>query len=94
MAAGASAVVPSELLTLKDRLSRLTFIEACKLLGSQGREMIQRNANLWSVNIADDVHISSDLLRVRFPSNSAGAPVIVTISELLGIELHGGDAVA
>jgi len=28
-------------LTLKDRLSRLTYLQACKLLGSEGRNLIQ-----------------------------------------------------
>ena len=33
MALGTAKVLPSHRLTLKDRLSRLTFIDACKLLG-------------------------------------------------------------
>ncbi len=80
MATGTSKVLPSELLSLKDRLSRLTFVEACKLLGAQGRESIQRNANTWEIHIADDVHLSSDLLRVRFPAIAGEKPVIVTMT--------------
>jgi SNF2-related domain/Helicase conserved C-terminal domain len=80
MATGTSKVLPSELLSLKDRLSRLTFVEACKLLGAQGRERIQRNANNWEIRISDDVHLSADLLRVRFPAIAGEKPVIVTMT--------------
>ena len=73
-------VLPSERLSLKDRLSRLTFVEACQLLGSQGRELIQRGANEWTVNIPDDVYLGEDLLRVSFPVRAGESPVIVTIT--------------
>jgi hypothetical protein len=33
---------PSHRLTLKDRLSRLNFTQACKLLGAEGRQLIQQ----------------------------------------------------
>ncbi len=80
MATVRSKVLPSELLSLKDRLSRLTFVEACKLLGAQGREKIQRNANQWELHLSDDVHLSADLLRVRFPAIAGEKPVVVTMT--------------
>ena len=80
MAASGIKVLPSELLSLKDRLSRLTFAQACKLLGPQGREQIQRNANTWEIHIPEDVHLSADLLRVSFPVVSGEKPVIVTMT--------------
>ena len=59
---------PSARLTLKDRLSRLTFLEAAKLLGPEGKSLIQRNANLWDFKIAEDVFLGDDLFRLRFPT--------------------------
>lgn len=67
-------------LTLKDRLSRLTFLEACKLLGPEGRKLIQKNANGWDFKIEEDVFLGSDLFRVRIPRTEDGLPVIVTIT--------------
>ena len=80
MATGTPNVLSGEQLTLKDRLSRLTFTAACKLLGSQGQELIRRHANTWTFDIPNDVHVGSDLLRVRFPAEPGEAPVIVTIT--------------
>jgi superfamily II DNA or RNA helicase len=80
MSLGTAKVLPSHRLTLRDRLSRLTFIDACKLLGAQGRRLIQANANVWPIDIAEDVHLGDDLLRVRFPAASGETPAIVTIT--------------
>jgi superfamily II DNA or RNA helicase len=37
---------PDHALTLRDRLSRLTFVDACKLLGDSGAKLIQQGATL------------------------------------------------
>ena len=74
-------VLPSHCLSLKDRLSRLTFTEACKLLGAEGKRLIQQSANLWEFKLADDVHVGEDLFRVRIPGEfDGGRPVVVTIT--------------
>jgi SNF2-related domain/Helicase conserved C-terminal domain len=71
----------SERLTLKDRLSRLTFLEAAKLLGADGKALIQRNANTWDFQVAEDAYVGDDLFRLRFPGESAnGRPLVVTIT--------------
>jgi superfamily II DNA or RNA helicase len=80
MASATTKVLPGERLSLKDRLSRLAFIDACKLLGSQGRQLIQRNANKWAIRIEEDVYLGNDLLRVKFPAEGHTPPVIVTIT--------------
>jgi superfamily II DNA or RNA helicase len=80
MATERAKVLPSAKLTLKDRLSRLTFQEAGKLLGSQGPALISRSANRWPLNIAEDIDFGDDLLRVRFPVNPGEEPAIVTIT--------------
>lgn len=72
---------PSARLTLKDRLSHLTFLEACKLLGPEGKTLMRRGANDWSIQLPDDVHFSGDLFRVRFPSaRKSEGPTVVTIT--------------
>jgi hypothetical protein len=71
---------PGHRLSLKDRLSRLTFLEACKLLGPTGKQLIQTSANLWDIKIAEDVFLGNDLFRLRIPAeHEDGRPVTVTI---------------
>src|SRR5258708_4758596 len=71
---------PSGQLTLRDRLSRLTYLEACKLLGPEGKKLIQK-ANQWEFKIAEHVYLGDDLFRLRFPGESAnGQPLVVTIT--------------
>jgi superfamily II DNA or RNA helicase len=81
MTTSTAKVLPSGRLSLKDRLSRLTFTEACKLLGPEGRQLIGRHANTWEFNVRDDVFLGADLFRVRFPGDSLdGSPLTVTIT--------------
>src|SRR5579864_6705531 len=70
---------PSGQLSLKDRLSRLTFLDACKLLGPAGAKLIQKGANLWDIKIDEDVFLGDDLFRVRLPEAN-GEPLIVSIT--------------
>lgn len=56
---------PSHRLTLKDRLSRLSFTQACKLLGEEGRQLIQRGGK-WDIDLEEQVYLHGDLYRVRF----------------------------
>src|SRR4051794_1894482 len=80
MATQVSNTLPSGRLSLHDRLSRLTFLEACKLLGPESKALIQKSANRWDLNIADDVYLGGDLFRLRFPEEHDGGPVVVTIT--------------
>lgn len=73
--------LPSSKLTLRDRLSRLNFYEASKLLGPQGAKLIKQNANNWDINVEEHVHVGDDLFRLRFPAVFGGdEPPIVTIT--------------
>jgi hypothetical protein len=56
---------PSHRLTLKDRLSRLTFVQACKLLGDEGRRLIQRGGQ-ETIDLEEQVYLGGDLFRVKF----------------------------
>jgi superfamily II DNA or RNA helicase len=80
MATSTAKVLPSGRLSLKDRLSRLTFSEACALLGPEGRQLIQRHANAWEFKLRDDVFLGPDLFRLRFPNGLDGEPLVVTIT--------------
>ena len=72
---------PSARLTLRDKLSRLTFIEAAKLLGPEGKRLIQRSANAWEFKIDEDVYLGEDLFRLRFPGEFVDEqPLTVTIT--------------
>jgi len=62
-------------LTLKDRLSRLNFDRACKLLGAGGDKLIHEGGH-FEINIDEDVYLGEDLLRVRL--NGA----VATITEM------------
>ena len=53
-------------LTLRDRLSRLSYVQACQLLGPSGAELIRQGAN-FDIDIERDVYLRGDLLRVKFP---------------------------
>src|SRR5262245_21397027 len=79
--ATSAKVLPGSKLTLKDRLSRLTFLDACKLLGAEGRKLIQKNANAWDIKIDEHVFLGEDLFRLRIPGEfESDEPVIVTIT--------------
>jgi superfamily II DNA or RNA helicase len=80
MAIRTPKALPSDRLSLKDRLSRLTFADASKLLGADGRKLIQGSANDWMIRIPDDVYLGEDLLRVRFPAPLGAKPVIVMVT--------------
>jgi hypothetical protein len=72
---------PSSQLSLKDRLSRLTFIDACKILGPQGAQLIQQGANQWDIKIEEHVLLGDDLFRLRLPERTEdGQPLVVTIT--------------
>jgi len=55
---------PSKRLTLRDRLSRLTFAQACKLLGADGKTLIRRGGQ-YEFDIEEQVYLQGDLFRLR-----------------------------
>ncbi len=72
---------PRGQLTLKDRLSHLTFLDACKLLGPEGKRLIQQSANLWDFKPDEHVYLGADLFRLKIPGEfDAGRQVVVTIT--------------
>jgi hypothetical protein len=74
-------VLPSRKLSLRDRLSRLTFREAAKLLGPEGQQLIQKYANVWEFKPREDAYVGPDLFRLQFPGEThRGGPLTVSIT--------------
>ena len=68
-------------LTLRDRLSRLTYVRACQLLGPEGAQLIREGSN-YEIDIQRDVYLRGDLFRVKFPSASGGKDAVATITTM------------
>jgi superfamily II DNA or RNA helicase len=72
---------PSAKLTLHDRLSRLTSIQAQHLLGPEGEHLLAQGGAL-DVDLAGQVFLSPDALRVTFPDGDERAAVVsVTLDD-------------
>ena len=68
-------------LTLIDKLSRLSYAQTLKLLGSDAPRLL-RAGNRWEFRIEEDVYVGEDLFRLKFPLNAGDNPssqVVVTI---------------
>src|ERR1041384_3269312 len=68
-------------LTLIDKLSRLSYSQTLRLLGSDGPKLL-RAGDRWDFCIEEDVYLGEDLFRLRFPlpaGESESARVAVTI---------------
>ncbi|RJP32532.1 MAG: helicase [Phycisphaerales bacterium] len=65
-------------LTLKDRLSHLSFTQACKLLGPDGASLIGLGGK-WNIDIDEQVHLGADLFRLRL---DGGVVTITTMAEV------------
>ncbi|MGD0919602.1 MAG: DEAD/DEAH box helicase [Thermodesulfobacteriota bacterium] len=63
------------MISLKDRLSHLTYKEACRLLGSEGEQLI-RTGGKYDIEINENVILEDDLFRV----NLEEAVVTITLS--------------
>ncbi len=68
-------------LTLRDRLSRLTYVRACQLLGPQGAELI-REGSKFEIDTERDVYLRGDLFRVKFPHAPGGENPVATITTM------------
>ena len=75
---------PSHRLTLRDRLSRLNFTQSCKLLGAEGRQLIQQGGKR-EIDIDEQVYLQGDLFRVKFDDHGDGWRAGPTSLELHGV---------
>src|SRR5438034_11610398 len=79
-----SSTKKSTQLTLIDKLSRLSYSQTLKLLGSDAPKLL-RAGDSWDFRIEDDVYLGEDLFRLRFPlvaGESESARIAVTISPM------------
>ncbi|MBI2193575.1 MAG: DEAD/DEAH box helicase [Planctomycetes bacterium] len=65
-------------LTLRDLLSRLTYVQACRLLGPNGKKLIQAGG-AHPVDIESQVALQGDLFRLRLPW------CVVTMTVMAGV---------
>ncbi len=73
--------LPSAKLSLRDRLSHLSFIDACKIIGPDGKKLIQESGHLWDIDPVEDALLTGDLFRLKFPlEKDDKEPTIVTIT--------------
>ncbi len=72
-------------LTLKDRLSRMTYVQACKLLGEDGADLIRRPLPLDDFHPRRDLYLGDDLMRFTMRDYSVSderQEVIVSITTM------------
>lgn len=62
-------------LTLRDRLSRLEYRQACSLLGEEGARLILQGGKYDTIDLRSDVYLGDDLFRV----NVNGAVATITL---------------
>ena len=71
-------------LTLRDRLSQLTYRAACRLHGTDGEQML-RQSNCFSIDPVSNINLMTDTLVAKFADPEApGGLVRVTIVEQSG----------
>jgi len=68
-------------LTLRDRLSRLSYARACQLLGPEGARWIHQGAK-YEIDIDRQVYLRGDLFRVKFPGAAGGNGAVATITTM------------
>src|SRR3989441_10829784 len=76
-----SSAKKSTELTLIDKLSRLSYQQTLKLLGSDGPKLLRAGVS-WDFRIEEDVSLNEDLSRLKFPlaRGEPESPPVVTIS--------------
>ncbi len=62
---------PSDALTLRDRLSHLSFDDACKILGPEGKRLLIRGGSL-ELSSPDDLRIDKNEVRIQWEPGPRG----------------------
>lgn len=62
---------PERKMTLRDKLSRLTYLQAAKLLGEQGKQLIQQGGK-FEIDLEQQVYFRGDLFQLKIPFDSEG----------------------
>src|SRR5204862_6690902 len=76
-----SSAKKSTELTLIDKLSRLSYQQTLRLLGSDGPKLL-RAGDSWDFRIEGEVYVNEDLFRLKFPlaPGETESPPVVTLS--------------
>ncbi len=69
-------------ITLTDRLSRLTYTQACRLLGPRGKDLIQHGGR-YDIDIEEHVSLSASLFRLTFPDSTAEVTIATANAKAL-----------
>ncbi|MFQ5733537.1 MAG: DEAD/DEAH box helicase [Planctomycetaceae bacterium] len=69
---------PSGKLTLKDRLSRLDYHRACRLLGPNAKKLIHAGSK-YEVDLGEDVKLTRSRFQIWLPSSSSTGTIVATI---------------
>jgi ERCC4-related helicase len=70
----------SKKLTLQDRLSRLTYVSTCQLLGEHGKRLLQEGGTFDDIDVERDVYLGGDLFRLKLKDFDIDDEVVVTIT--------------
>ena len=74
-------VKKTDRLTLQDRLSRLSYRQACQLLGPDGPKWLREGAAAYQdIEIPRDVYFRGDLFRLKLPGDRGRPGAVVTIT--------------
>ncbi|RJP24402.1 MAG: hypothetical protein C4529_02700 [Deltaproteobacteria bacterium] len=86
--------------TLKDKLSRLTFRQACKWLGADGETLLKAGGKR-TIDLEEQVHLSDDGFTLTLPGAAVtispyphGSPIRAPDVQRLpgGVRAHGSGA--
>jgi hypothetical protein len=75
-------------LTLPDKLSRLSYAQTLKLLGSDAPKLLRAGAK-WDFRLDEDVYLGEDAFRLRFPLASGGSVSVPVVTIRLMSEAYG-----
>jgi hypothetical protein len=70
----------SKKLNLKDRLSRLTYVSTCQLLGENGKQLLKDGGAFDDIDVERDVYLGGDLFRLKLRDFDVADDVVVTIT--------------
>jgi len=77
--------------SFRERLARLTYLQACRLLGDEGEPLLHKGAQQWDLNTEEHAYLAGDLFRVNVPDlalPTQKAVVVLTQMTAKSQELH------
>lgn len=70
------------------RLARLTYHQACQMLGPEGKKLLAKGNGKFDIETEEHVFLGGDLYRVRIPDNGKTAVVTLTLNSFRDKQLH------